>query len=575
MANIKRTPKVLIPHDACSRHIGFLGATGSGKTTAAKVGIVEPALDAGERVIVIDPTAAWWGLRLNRDGIKSAYSIYIFGGDHGDYPLRAKDASLLAEAFGGATDSAIFDVSQMTVAERQLFFTEFAQTILRKNRGPLKLIIDEAHLFMPQAGAKVSGQVPAMLHAGNNLVSLGRSKGLRITLISQRPAKLHKDALSQVQSLVAMRLMAPQDRKAIAEWIADQADPHIGKDIIASLPTLKPGDGWVWSPNDNYLRRTHFPLPRTFDSSKAPDIGDGNGPALKPLNLDALKGKLAMVEKERADNDPKTLKARIVELERAAKVVHAPEADQSTVDTAYKAGFDQGYSQGIATGRQHIVGVMGELKSAVDRHCTEAQRLADMAWEERIKHDRPKAPPSPRGLRVASIKKNGPTGDGIAIKSIPHPDGYSRPQRKVLRALSMWRAIGHEAPSRAMVAAASGYSVSSGGFNNLLGSLTTMKAISIPAPGRLCIEIDEDPVTKDEGRDMLMGNLSNPQRKLVDALKGIASGLTRDVLGESTGYSSSSGGFNNLIGSLSTLGIVVKPAPGVVALSDWAQELLT
>lgn len=570
MAGADRTSKTLIPNEASSRHIGFLGATGSGKTTAAKTGIVEPALDAGERVIVIDPTAAWWGLRLNKDGIKSAYSIYIFGGDHGDYPLRAKDASLLAEAFGSATDSAIFDVSQMTVAERQSFFTEFAQTILRKNRGPLKLIIDEAHLFMPQAGAKVSGQVPAMLHAGNNLVSLGRSKGLRITLISQRPAKLHKDALSQVQSLVAMRLMAPQDRKAIAEWIADQADPHIGKDIIASLPTLKPGDGWVWSPNDNYLRRTHFPLPRTFDSSKAPDIGDGNGPALKPLNLDALKGKLATVEKERADNDPKTLKARIVELERAAKVVHAPEVNQNAVDAAYKIGFDQGYSQGIATGRQHIVGVMDELKSDVERHCAEAQRLSDKAWNERIKHDPPKA----RKLFVAPIKKTGPIGDGIAIRSMAHPDGYSRPQRKVLRALSMWRALGHEAPSRAMVAAASGYSVSSGGFNNLLGSLTTMKAISIPHPGHLRIEIDEDAVTKDEGRDMLLAHLSNPQRKLVGALKGAFSGLTRDNLGEATGYSSSSGGFNNLIGSLSTLGIVVKPAPGVVALSDWAQELL-
>lgn len=49
---------------------------------------------------------------------------------------------------------------------------------------------------------------------------------------------------------------------------------------------------------------------------------------------------------------------------------------------------------------------------------------------------------------------------------------------------------------------------------------------------------------------------------------------TRDDLGARTDYSPSSGGFNNLIGSLSTLGLIAKPAPGYVALSDWAQELL-
>jgi DNA helicase HerA-like ATPase len=98
-------------------------------------------------------------------------------------------------------------------------------------------VIDEAHLFAPQAGTRGAGAMPDMLHAANNLISLGRSRGLRIVLISQRPAKVHKDSLTQVESLVAMRLIAPQDRKAVEEWIADQADKETGKEIIASLPS--------------------------------------------------------------------------------------------------------------------------------------------------------------------------------------------------------------------------------------------------------------------------------------------------------------------------------------------------
>jgi DNA helicase HerA-like ATPase len=250
----------LIPTGAREKHIAFLGATGSGKTSAAKRGLVEPVLADGGRALILDPTGAWWGLRLMADGKKAGYAIYIFGGDHGDYPLRARDAALLAETFAASSDSAIFDMSLMTVSERTSFFTEFAETIRRKNKGPLHLIIDEAHLFMPQAGAASGGAVPAMLHAANNLVSLGRSRGLRIALISQRPAKVHKDSLTQVQSLVAMRLLAPQDRKAISDWIADQADPARGKEIIASLPSLKPGEAWVWSPQDDVLRHTKFPL---------------------------------------------------------------------------------------------------------------------------------------------------------------------------------------------------------------------------------------------------------------------------------------------------------------------------
>jgi hypothetical protein len=42
-------------------------------------------------------------------------------------------------------------------------------------------------------------------------------------------------------------LIAPQDRHAIEDWIADQADEQKGRDIIASLPSLSTGQGWVWA----------------------------------------------------------------------------------------------------------------------------------------------------------------------------------------------------------------------------------------------------------------------------------------------------------------------------------------
>jgi hypothetical protein len=132
----------------------------------------------------------------------------------------------------------------MTVGARTRFFTEFAEALHRVNSRPLHLIIDEAHLFAPQ-GRVPDPQSGRMLHAANNLVSGGRARGLRIMLISQRPAKLHKDSLTQVETLIALRLIAPQDRAAVEDWIGEWADPKQVREVIACrhLPAAPAGCG--------------------------------------------------------------------------------------------------------------------------------------------------------------------------------------------------------------------------------------------------------------------------------------------------------------------------------------------
>jgi hypothetical protein len=365
------TTKHPIPEQALDKHIAFLGSTGSGKTSAAKSAIVEGALARGERVIIIDPTGAWWGLRLTASGKRKGFDVPIFGGMHADYPLRAQDAGILAEAFAESAGSAIFDVSDMTVAERTSWFTKFAETIYRKNRGPIRLIIDEAHLFMPQQGAQAGGGAPAMLHAGNNLVSGGRSRGFRISLLSQRPAKLHKDSLSQVQTLVAMRVMAPQDRKAVKEWMEDQADPTKSREIIASLPSLKPGEGWVWAPMAEILERVTFPMPDTFDSSKAPDLGAGEGPVLAPINLDALKDKLAKVEAEVKANDPKLLRAEINQLRATLQNHHS-----KTISEPDPAILEKKFNEGFLAGQNKYYPTVKLMKSALEQIQKDASQAA-------------------------------------------------------------------------------------------------------------------------------------------------------------------------------------------------------
>jgi DNA helicase HerA-like ATPase len=288
-----QTSDQVIPPKVLENHVAILGKTGSGKTFTAK-GIVENLLEDGQRVCVLDPTGVWWGLRADPTGRKPGFPIFVFGGERGDLPLNPAQGHAIAELIGTTDTSAILDTRSLTIKERTQFFTAFAETLLRINRGPLSLILDEAHLVCPQSRPGDAAGT-RMLDAANNLVSLGRGIGLRIILISQRPAKISKDSLTQAETLIVLRLIAPQDRRAVEDWIGEWADPHEGRELLRSLASLPTGEGWIWAPELGMLDYVQFPRIKSYDSSRAPD-GSRRMRGIPPLDesfdLEAIRARL-------------------------------------------------------------------------------------------------------------------------------------------------------------------------------------------------------------------------------------------------------------------------------------------
>jgi hypothetical protein len=260
-----------LPLEIFEQHVAILAKTGSGKTVVAK-GVAERLAGKRLRFGAIDPTGAWWGLRLNADGSPSSIPVVIFGGDHADVPIASHQGAKVARICAGAAFSWIIDLSGMKADQRNEFFTAWADEIMVANRTALHLFVDECHLFMPQTRAP-GAKVKAMVDAANNLVSGGRLRGFRIVLISQRAAKVHKDSLTQVEAMILMKLVAPQDRNAAEDWIGERGDPSKAAPIIDSLPGMPRGEGWVWAPELDVLKRMKFPMCRTFDSSAAPTHG--------------------------------------------------------------------------------------------------------------------------------------------------------------------------------------------------------------------------------------------------------------------------------------------------------------
>ena len=533
------------PDSVLDNHIGIVAKTGAGKSYAAQ-GIAEHLLARGERVCVIDPTGRWWGLRSNAKGDGPGYPVVVFGGDHADVPLAADHGEAIAEIIGVSTTPAILDTREMTVGQRTRFFTGFAETLLRKNRGPLTLIIDEAHLFAPQ-GRVSDPQSGKMLHAANNLVSLGRGIALRIILISQRPAKLHKDSLTQVETLIALRLIAPQDRNAVKDWVCEWAEPAEGKELLGSLPSLKTGTGWVWSPEIGLLEKVRFPKIKTYDSGKAPAPGDDRGPpVLAPIDLQTITGRLEEVAADAIANDPARLKARIRELEKAAG---------RPSDTDIKAARNQGYvvgkADGHAAGMSAIKEQVAPLRLAlndIERAINDSRGHLSAAedWIARQSH---------KGARSAATEHVAPAPKAAT----PLPGGTSpTPMPKAESTFLTVLAQRRTALTRNKVAIFAGYSVKSGHVDNTLGSLRSKgwvtgrnDAIEITDDGRARLG-PFDPLPEGEDlRRYWLGKVDKAGRAFLGILFAIyPEAITRNDLAERAGYSIASGHVDNTLGRL-------------------------
>lgn len=94
------------------------------------------------------------------------------------------------------------------------------------------ILIDEAHNFLPAEGATPSSDILA------KLVKEGRQPGISMVFATQRPAKLHPDALAQGDIVIAHRLTAKEDIDALNEIMQTYMLFDITK-YISELPKLK------------------------------------------------------------------------------------------------------------------------------------------------------------------------------------------------------------------------------------------------------------------------------------------------------------------------------------------------
>ena len=234
----------------------------------------------------------------------------VFGGRHADIALDDGMGAALDRLLGTHPLACVVDLSELgSSGARRLFMTAFAKALHEANTEPLHLVLDEADLWAPQR-AQPDGQ--ELLGQIEEIVRRGRVRGFVPWLITQRPAVLHKDVLSQADVLLSMKLTSSQDREAVGRWIEGQADRAEGRRILAELPQLGRGEGTLWAPSDRVLTRVQFPLIRTFDSSRTPqrDESVATPRTLAAVDVSALAIALAEMEAVTSDTDAEPARGR-------------------------------------------------------------------------------------------------------------------------------------------------------------------------------------------------------------------------------------------------------------------------
>lgn len=572
-----------IPLAALDNHIAILAKTGAGKSNAAK-DMVEGLLDRGQRTWIIDPAGGWYGLRLTPKLKPSKYDIAIFGGRHGDLAIGPTHGAALAEMAGTSSTSGIIDTRSMTVKDRTRFFTDFAEALLRTNQGKLHLVVDEAHLFAPK-GKVGDPQSGMMLNAANNLVSLGRGIGLCITLISQRPAKLHNDCLSGVETLVAMRMLLPHDKAAVSDWIRDQADPVVGKEIVASLPTLKTGEAWIWSPGLGLLARRKFPLVKTFDSGRPRATGE-QGPELVPLDMHTITERLEAVAADVVANDPKHLKAEVARLQ--AELRKAPTGAPVDDEAARQRGYHEGWKRGVEESEERI----NQAYTAGQKDMR--QRAADAAKEavvELLSRDlpaskeppktyaRPALAPPPQAKAPIRQPEPDPSTTLEPVKQAAAPGSLKPAQKKILDVL-VWNENLRRTPGAAMEKPALAFNVGmaagGGGFNNYLGALRSGGFIDYQDGGVVLTEegraIGEAPdaISNEQVQAVMLAKVKPAQQRIMNILIDMfPAHVEKTKLADLIGMAPGAGGFNNYLGNLRTMQMIEYPEKGRVAASRY------
>lgn len=334
MKELRISKDLALPRDTVTSTLIVYGGKGMGKTVFGSV-LAEELTACSLRWAWLDPLGVAHGLRYSADGAGKGIECLILGGVHGDIPIEPTGGAAVADVVVDESVNVVIDFSRKPsgemwgVGERIRFATDYAKRLFRRQgeivsgrrREPLMQFLDEGARYIPQIVPAGNPELGKCIAAWQQVVEEGRNIGLGLCVLTQRSARINKDVAELADAMVAFRTVGPNSLGAVLDWLGEHVERSRLRDLSAQVRELPRGTALIVSPGWLSIEKiVPIRMRNTFDSSATPKPGQRvastKGDGAKP-DLEQIRVRMAeTIERAKAD-DPKALRARIAELEKA------------------------------------------------------------------------------------------------------------------------------------------------------------------------------------------------------------------------------------------------------------------
>ena len=526
---------------------------------------------------------------------------YILIGKDGDVNIEVRGAELLAKKLLELKVSAIIDLYELKQHERIRFVKLFLDAMINAPKSswhPCLIVIDEGHVFCPQHGdAESSGSVI-------DLMTRGRKRGYCGVIATQRLSKLHKDAAAETLNKMVGRTGLDIDMKRAAEELG-----YTTKEQMLSLRQLEPGEFACFGPA---ISNEIVKIPACKVKTTHPKAGSRQtiGPTAPTARvkkiLSALTDLPHQAEEELRTAEDFKRKIRDLQIQlRQQKVTEKVKVEKVFDEKEFERRFKQMRAETQKLyeikSRESAKAIREgflkskKLRAGLNEISKSADALTRFLWDDivdQVKRDQIKpftfvmdeaGPLAPgRKVRLPEMPKmpiepyHKPYLDPRVRKMADTllQNGEEKMSSAALKMLKAAAAFYPNPVTRVRMGAIAGYSYRSGHFSNTLGQLRRIGYIKdqgdefvvtdegLAAAG----DFEQVPMDPESLLRYWQGKLESAAGKMLQVIYD-EPGLSRQEIGERSGYSASSGHFSNMLGRLRKNGLV-KESNGRIELSE-------
>lgn len=530
------------------------------------------------QLIIIDPEGEFATLR-------EKYG-FVLVGRGGETPADPRSAALVAHKLLELRASAICDIYEVKHQARHQWVRTFLEAMIDIPKElwgrRVVVIVDEAHMFVPEKGKGESEAYGAMV----DLCTRGRKRGYCAVFATQRLGMLSKDASSQLQNRLIGPTFEDINRKRAAEVLGVLKSDE--REFFKQIQLLEPGKFFALG-RAIAMERTLVKVgPVVTTHPEAGSFKHAAEPPPAPEAIAKLLPKLSDLPKA-AEEKAKTeaeLRREIRELKQQlksqpAKPVEVNGVEKTAIERATTAMRKQ-YQRDMSE-YDRLAGKMWGNGRRLVKLLSDLERIAVEMFPE----DAPKFSKPVLNIPGAQIQRKDEeqTSRRETVRgTLPaRPDanlnGNLTPyQRDILRGLAELEAIGKTEVPMMLAATAAGKSGTSSTFERYRSALMTLGYVSYPQPGYLAlteagreqagtrdVALDSDEL-QDRGRRLL----TPYQVDLLNAaIAAYPEALTREQLGEKSSKQHTSSTFERYLSSLRTMEMIEFPRKGEVKAADW------